>query len=521
MANQRATTDPQTLTGSILNDVLFAYQAPTAAQMQLVTPASGPNPYVQVNEGSTSWGTGGITSSGTVINAGAGNDHIIGGVGNDTIDGGTGTDIYSVYAYNIADPLVTVDIVITISANTVSGLGIGSDTFTGIETLRVAGWKGNDTINAGGFTGMNYSFFGGEGNDYLAGGSKADRLSGDDGDDFLTGGLGNDQLLGGAGTDSIHEVGDVNFVATDTSLTGVGTDILSSIEVISLTGGAGNNILNASALTSAVYADLDGGDGNDTITGGSADRDFLTGGLGNDVINGGAGLIDYLIESGDVNFLATDTSLTGLGTDTLSNIEVVYLTGGASANTIDASALSSGVIAQLAGLDGNDILTGGSGNDILGGDKGDDLLIGGLGYDTAGQNFTDEASDFSFTASGSSTDATLEDIGGTGYGTDTLQSIEHIYIIGGNGIDNYNASGLDATVTVNFFGAAGDDFLIGGDGDDILTGGAGDDLIDGGSGLDWDTYRAVADADFTANGDSSDTFVVGTGGARNRCRIIH
>jgi Ca2+-binding RTX toxin-like protein len=64
------------------------------------------------------------------------------------------------------------------------------------------------------------------------------------------------------------------------------------------------------------------------------------------------------------------------------------LTGGASANTLDATAFTGPV--YLFGLAGNDVLRGGTKNDILvGGDdndtvtggKGRDLLIGGLGAD--------------------------------------------------------------------------------------------------------------------------------------------
>ena len=104
----------------------------------------------------------------------------------------------------------------------------------------------------------------------------------------------------------------------------------------------------------------------------------MTGGLGNDSINGGGG-IDRLVESGDVNFTLTNTSLTGLGSDVLVSIERATLTGGFSANLLDASGFSGDVV--LVGGKGNDQITGGSGNDVLIGGDGDDMLVGASGND--------------------------------------------------------------------------------------------------------------------------------------------
>ena len=66
----------------------------------------------------------------------------------------------------------------------------------------------------------------------------------------MIGSTGNDSFDGGAGTDRVIESGDVNFVLTNASLTGVGTDTLVSVEQVSLTAAAsGNNTINASAFT--------------------------------------------------------------------------------------------------------------------------------------------------------------------------------------------------------------------------------------------------------------------------------
>jgi len=86
---------------------------------------------------------------------------------------------------------------------------------------------------------------------------------------------------------------------SDTTLTGNGTDTLTSIELATLTGGASGNTINASGFSGAVT--LDGGAGNDTLTGG-AGNDTLRGGTGNDTLIGGLG---------------NDILIGGLGNDTL------------------------------------------------------------------------------------------------------------------------------------------------------------------------------------------------------------
>ncbi|HEY6562855.1 MAG TPA: calcium-binding protein [Pirellulaceae bacterium] len=228
-------------------------------------------------------------------------------------------------------------------------------------------------------------FLGGGGDDYLIGGDGPDYLRGDGGNDHISGGTGNDTIEGGLGSDTVFDSGNVNFTLTNTSLTGLGTDSLVGIERGDLSGGAGNNVLDARAFSGPVT--LYGQAGHDTLYGGSgadsmygaSGNDTLIGSLGSDRLDGGAD-IDTVFESANVNFTLTNTHLSGVGFDTLVSIEQVTLNGGASANRLDASQFTVGKVG-LYGHGGNDVLIGGSGADYLNGGDLDDILYGGAGND--------------------------------------------------------------------------------------------------------------------------------------------
>ena len=81
--------------------------------------------------------------------------------------------------------------------------------------------------------------------------------------------------LGGSGTDTVIANGNTNWTLTNTSLTAGGGGVLqlSSIEAASLTGGVGNNILNASLFSGNVT--FYGQAGNDTLSGGLGVNHFI------------------------------------------------------------------------------------------------------------------------------------------------------------------------------------------------------------------------------------------------------
>lgn len=177
------------------------------------------------------------------------------------------------------------------------------------------------------------------GNDNFYAGPEAATLSGEAGDDTLVGAAGNDTLVGGASNDALYGgagsdtflVGlDSGFDAvdggsgTDTILaTAAGTVIglrsLAGVEAISANGHAGVRIegsanadtLNFASVTLTGIDRIDGGGGNDTITGNTI-ANVIWGGTGDDLLrgNGGADTIDGGVGLDKALFAGTRASYT-------------------------------------------------------------------------------------------------------------------------------------------------------------------------------------------------------------------
>ncbi|WP_265502620.1 family 16 glycosylhydrolase [Paracoccus beibuensis] len=140
------------------------------------------------------------------------------------------------------------------------------------------------------------------GNDHLEGRAGDDTLDGGSGNDTLTGGGGNDQLLAGSGNDLLYLNGGDDLIdggagidriaisgsrgaAIDLGLTtvqntGWGNDVIRNIETVQ--GGHGNDRLTGNASSNL----FTGGGGNDTLAGGGG-ADRLDGGAGADLLSGG------------------------------------------------------------------------------------------------------------------------------------------------------------------------------------------------------------------------------------------
>lgn len=457
--------------------------------------------------------------------SGSGNDSVLGEAGNDVLTGGAGNDVLN--GGNDVDRLIEVsDTNWTLSDSALSGLG--NDSLSGFEQVSLTGGLGANTINATAYTGNatldgaagadtilggsggssllgnagNDSLVGNTGNDTLLGGSDTDVLNGGSGNDSLDGGAGNnDRVTGGLGIDILNGGGGSGdllietsnatlIVLTKTTLSGVGSDTVAGFEGALLTGGDGDNTIDASAFIGTT--NLTGGGGADALLAGTglstlngdAGNDTLTGGKSNDMLLGGDDS-DLIRETGNGNITATiglaGTQLVGggiFGTDTYTNIEAVHLIGGTGANRFDLSLFTAAV--TLSGGGGGDVLTGTPFNDVLIGGDGNDSLVGNSGNDTlAGEGNNDVLKG----------GLGVDQLSG-GEGNDTLNGGEgNDTLNGGNGNDGLSGflgedllmgeAGLDT-----LFGGNDNDTLLGGGDKDLLFGGPGIDSLDGGEGLD-------------------------------------
>ncbi len=389
---------------------------------------------------------------------------------------------------------------------------------------------------------------GGDGNDTVLGSAGTNRLIGEAGDDSLTGATSSDTFTGGPGKDVLtagnstgidlllEDVeGTVALTATSLTVNGQ-ADKLSGFERFSLTGGDGNDTINASTLAMSVT--LTGGRGNDSLTGGSAadqlnggdDNDMLSGGAGNDLLageegddrlTGGAGVdqlnggngTDLVIETTDANFVLIDGSLSiAAVTDPLTDIDGAVLTGGAAINTLNASGFTRGSVTLFGGAN-NDVLTGTGLNDSLNGQAGNDQLLGGEGDDTLtgelGTDSFDGGPGTDRVAETGNVNFTLTATQLIGNGTDSIisDSVEQAALTGGAANNKLDASAFPGASQL--FGMGGNDTLLGATGDDSLDGGAGHDVLDGQAGED--TLTGGTERDFLIGGIGSDAITGGTG----------
>ena len=258
---------------------------------------------------------------------------------------------------------------------------------------------------------------------------------------------------------------------------------------------------------------------------------FFDGGLGDDRLalrfdsllgsllsfDGGAGS-DEIVAEQDADFDLDDDSL-GIGTETvtLASVERAALSGGESANLIDAADFSGD--AQLFGLGGDDLLSGGAGDDLLVASDGVDRYEGGADSDTLVGGDGDNSWVITAANAGTLNGQAFIDvenlIGGAGDDAYVFLpggSVEG-RIDGGGGTNTLDYSAQTTAVQVdlrtgaasgtggvqaiqNVTGGGGDDALSGDAGDNVLAGGAGADRLAGGGG-----------SDVIAGGDGDDTLI--------------
>ena len=250
-----------------------------------------------------------------------GNDTISGETGNDTIIGGTGND--SLFGKSGHDWLYG-------GTDNDSLYGeIGNDRLYGeADHDWLYGGSGNDRLYGGS---GNDRLYGEDDHDWLNGGSGNDTIWGGSGNDTIWGGTGNDTIWGGTGNDTYQKETKFDIIVTDTQVvSGVETDILNSIEVVSIYADlfAKDYNIDASALT--ISGELEGSRGNNKIQGGSG-NDLLTGDYGNDTLIGNGG--NDTLDGGVILGLSSPTDIDVLISNSLRDRDLFVLGGDSVYNT--------------------------------------------------------------------------------------------------------------------------------------------------------------------------------------------
>jgi len=444
-------------------------------------------------------------------NLGSGNDTFVWnpGDGSDTVEGGDGTDTLQFNGANVSENM-------TVSANGTRArltrdVGNVTMNLNGIEHVNITASGGADNINVqdltrAGITQVNIDLSGTPGTG--VGDGAADRVT-------VDGTTGNDDIQVSGSGSSVTVAGlpaTVNLAGTE----GANDQLI-------VEGGAGNDIITAAGLAAGVIGlTIDGGAGNDTITG-SAGADTLIGGDGNDTLIGGRGNDVAFLGSGNDTFVwnpgdGSDVVEGQAGTDTLvfdganvaENIDIsangsrVRMFRDVGAVTMDLNCVEHIQLATLGGADTVNVgdLTGTDTKHVAidlsatpGSGQGDGVA------DAVSVNGTAGDDRISVVSSGSSVVvnglAAQVAVNGVDAGLDSL------VVNGGAGNDVINASALHAgqvKLTIN-----------GGDGNDTITGSAGSDTVIGGRGNDVASLGAGDDTFVWNPGDGSDTVDGGAG----------
>ena len=442
-----------------------------------------------------------IVGANVVIDAGDGNDSVVGSGGNDriltsggndTLNGGAGSDSYEVSGTQASgfagfdtyadagtgagevDRIVAaagtaaVDIGLSGFSSTSRIEEINATTTTGTVRLLGDGNANNFNFSAVNLLGTNLLIDLGGGNDTVVGSAGNNRILGGTGTDSLNGAGGSDTYevsgtqannFGGYDiyADSGTGVGEVDRIvaaagsaAVDIGLTSFSAsasrieviDATTTTGVVRLLGNTAANSFNfsgVSLLGTNVLIDLDGG--NDTLIG-SAGNDWVLAGTGTDSLNGAGGSDTYVVRG---------TTTNGFGGYD------VYADKGTGVGEVDRIVAAAGSDAVDIGLTGFSATTG---IEVIDGTAttGTVRLVG----NSAANNFN-----FSTTT-----------INGANVLIDAAEGNDTV--TGSNGSDR-------------ILGGLGNDSLNGGGGNDTLQSGSGLDTLTGGGGADRFDYTTLSD----------------------------
>ena len=436
------------------------------------------------------------------LTGGLGSDVSFGGIGNDTFVVGGTSDLVTEFAGEGTNDVVQ-------SAGSFA-LSAGSE----VEVIETTNAAGTTTISLTG-NALAQSITGNAGINSLndGGAGLADTLTGLAGNDIYyvaNAGTIINEVAGGGTVDRVAASisftlaadDDVEQMTTNASGGTTAINLTGNLLKQSITGNAGNNILNT------------GGGAADTMTGLAGNDTYVVRNGGDVIIEGaGQGLADRV--NAAVSFvLNANDDIEILATNNASLITAINLTGNALAQTVTGNAGEN----HLDGKAGVDVLTGGAGNDTFAFstafasniDSVTDYVVANDTIELDNSVFTGlivgtlTAAEFLSSPSGTATTAAQRiiynsttgalsfDADGNGVGAAVqfatlsagLAMVAGEFSIVGNGgggasvingdAGNNNLVGTAAVDTLNGF--AGDDTLNGGLGNDINFGGTGNDI---------------------------------------------
>jgi Ca2+-binding RTX toxin-like protein len=343
---------------------------------------------------------------------------------------------------------------------------------------------------------------------------------------------------GSGGPDRVVVSADVNFTLSAASLTSSqGSAVtLSGVEEAELTGGGGNNTINASGFSGSTT--LSGGGGDDTLSGGSG-IDSILGGAGadtinsltggNDRINGGVGNDTYVLVPGSTITVIDDGGDETVNLNSISRGGVTATVGATSTTDFETGNPTSGVsitatVATLIGTNLADTFTaanttaatlvqtlvGGAGNDTFT-DQSTANLLHFVGGALAGLAMTGGGND-TYVLDPGSTITVVEDGGDDTIDLSTSRSTSGATVTLRDADGSVTVAGGSASITgtiKNIIGTAFNDSITGNSEDNLLLGGGGNDQIDGGGGND--TIEGGGGDDSLVGGDGRDTALGGDG----------
>ena len=408
--------------------------------------------------------------------------------------------------------------------------------FTGVTGAKILikGGAGNDTVNASALTGKNaIDVTAGAGLDSFTGGAGSDVFrfgAADLNGDTIAGGAGRDLLLLTSANTGAPVAGALAKMAgVETLQLAAGGNSIALVNAIFVGvagarllvhGGAGNDLVDGTALTGSNAIDVSAGAGVDVLRGGAGRDVFRFGGsdLAGDTIAGGAGRDLLLFTSGGVLGAVALASMNGVETIKLAK-------AGNSVTLIDANfAGVAGAKIVVTGGAGNDtvkgaLLTGTNAIDVTAG-AGADVLSGGAGRDTFRFKVADLAGD-TVHGNGGLDQLLLADGGALAAGALAhVDGVETIYLAkAGNSLALTDANFTGVTGSkITVIGGAGSDRVDGGtlfSGNSIkVTAGGGIDTLIGGAGNDSFLFQAADLAgDTITGGHGTDSLVLTTAGA--------